>query len=53
MKIKITSDREPWVNNAPQALGAVVECSDADGQIMIDAGLADPVVAFISARVAK
>ena len=40
MKIKITSDRQPWVNNKPHDMGAEVETSDADGQLMIAAGFA-------------
>lgn len=40
MKIKITTARQPWVNSQPQDMGAEVETSDADGQLMIAAGFA-------------
>lgn len=40
MKIRITSDRQPWVNEQPHDRDAEVEVSDADGQLLIDAGFA-------------
>lgn len=51
MKIKITTDRKPWVNDAPQAIGAEIECADADAQILIANGFAEAVAK--PARVAK
>lgn len=43
MKIRITSKRKPWVNDAPQDFGAVVECSADDGKAMVKAGLAEEI----------
>lgn len=40
MKIKITTTRQPWVNNQPHDIDAEVETSDEDGQAMIAAGFA-------------
>lgn len=43
MKIKITTSRQPWVNDKPQAEGAEIEVSDADAKSLIDAGFAEAV----------
>jgi hypothetical protein len=40
MKIKITTDRQPWVNGQPHDIDAEVETSDEDGQLLIAAGFA-------------
>lgn len=40
MKIKITTARQPWVNNQPHDINAEVETSDAEGQALIAAGFA-------------
>jgi hypothetical protein len=40
MKIKITTDRQPWVNGEPHDIDAEVETNDADGQAMIEAEFA-------------
>lgn len=40
MKIKITTARQPWVNNQPHDIDAEVETSDAEGQALIAAGFA-------------
>ena len=53
MKIKITTDRKPWVNNAPQDIGAEIECDDADARALIDYGFAEPIAKQSAARVAK
>lgn len=53
MKIKITTDRKPWVNDAPQDMGSEVECSDADAKALIDNAFAEAVAKPAPARVAK
>ena len=53
MKIKITTDRKPWVNDAPQVIGAEVDCSDADAKALIDNGFAEAVARPTLSRVAK
>lgn len=40
MKIKITTDRQPWVNGVPHDRDAEVDVSDADAEILIAAGFA-------------
>lgn len=45
MKIKITTDRMPWVNGAPQVAGAEVEAEEADAAALIAAGFAEAVEA--------
>ena len=40
MKIKITSDRNPWVAGSPCAKGQEIEVDDADGKILVEAGMA-------------
>jgi hypothetical protein len=35
MKIKITTDRHPWVNGSPQAKGALVDTDDATAATLI------------------
>lgn len=41
MKIKITSDRNPWVNGTKCAKGQELDVSDADAKILIDNGMAE------------
>lgn len=53
MKIKITTDRKPWVNNAPQVIGTEIECDDADARALIDNGFAEAIAKQAPARVAK
>ena len=40
MKIKITTARQPWVNDQWHEIDAEVETSDEDGQLLISAGFA-------------
>ncbi len=35
-QIEIVTDRKPWVNDAPQELGAVVDVSDEDAALMVE-----------------
>lgn len=44
-KIKIISDRRPWVNGAPVDFGAEIETSAADADVLIAAGFAEAVKA--------
>lgn len=41
MKIKITTDRQPWLNDRPQAMGAEIEVSDADAAALVKLGFAE------------
>lgn len=40
MKIKITSDKNPWANGSPCAKGQEIELDDADGRALVEAGMA-------------
>jgi hypothetical protein len=40
MRIKITTDRNPWANGSPCAKGQEIDLDDADGQLLVDAGFA-------------
>lgn len=40
MRIKITSDRNPWANGSPCAQGQEIELDDEAGQAMVEAGMA-------------
>ena len=40
MKIKITSDRNPWVNGSPCDKGVEIDVDDAEGKILLEAGMA-------------
>jgi len=42
-KIKITTDRRPWVNGKPQASGAVMDVDDATADAMVLKGFAEKV----------
>ena len=41
MKIKITSDRNPWANGSPCAKGQEIEVDDETGKILVEAGMAE------------
>lgn len=43
MKIRITTDRQPWVNGQPHDNGTEVDVSNEDGQALIAAGFAEAV----------
>lgn len=43
--LEITTDREPWVNGVPQALGAVVDVDDETADAMVGHGFARIVAA--------
>lgn len=45
MKIKITTDRMPWVNGEPQPLGAEIDAPDESAKSLIEAGFAEAVEA--------
>tara|TARA_X000001036_G_scaffold80183_1_gene71876 strand:- start:1240 stop:1536 length:297 start_codon:yes stop_codon:yes gene_type:complete len=40
MKIKITSERNPWANGSPCAQGQEIELDDETGKAMVEAGMA-------------
>ena len=40
MKIKITSDRNPWANGSPCAKGQEIDVDDETGKAMVEAGMA-------------
>ncbi|BAQ90115.1 hypothetical protein [uncultured Mediterranean phage uvMED] len=40
MKIKITSDRNPWANGSPRVKDDEIELDDAEAKALIDAGMA-------------
>ena len=40
MRIKITSDRNPWANGSPCAKGQELEIDDETGAAMVEAGMA-------------
>lgn len=39
--IKITTDRQPWVADQPQTLGAEVDVSDEDAAVLVANGFAE------------
>ena len=43
MKIKITSDRNPWANGSPCAKGQEIELDDVDAKALIEAGMAEEI----------
>jgi len=43
MKIKITTDRQPFLNNEPKNMGDVVEVSAEDAATFIENGFAEEV----------
>jgi hypothetical protein len=42
-KIKITTDRRPWVDGKPQSSGAVMDVDDATADAMVAKGFAEKV----------
>ena len=40
MKIKITTDRNPWANGSPCAQGQEIDVDDETGKAMVEAGMA-------------
>lgn len=42
-KIKITTDRRPWVDGKPQANGATLDVDDATADMMVANGFAEKV----------
>ena len=40
MRIKITSDRNPWAAGSPCAKGQEIEIDDAEGKLLVEAGMA-------------
>ena len=40
MKIKITSDKNPWAAGSPCSQGQELEVDDAEGAILVEAGMA-------------
>ena len=40
MKIKITSDKNPWANGSPCAKGQEIELDDETGKMLVEAGMA-------------
>jgi len=40
-KIKITTDRKPWVNGKPQASGQIVDVTSDVADMMVDKGFAE------------
>lgn len=44
-KVKITTDRQPWVDDKPQPEGAVVEVDKATADILVGHGFAEIVAA--------
>lgn len=53
MKIKITSNRQPWVNDKPQPEGAEIDVTDADAKALIEAGLAEAAEAKVVKKAIK
>lgn len=45
MKIKITTDRKPWLNNEPQAMGAEIDVCDATAAALVKLGFAEIIEA--------
>lgn len=41
MKIKITTNRQVWVNDAPRNRGDEIDVTDADAKALIDAQFAE------------
>jgi hypothetical protein len=45
VKIRITTDRQPWVNGTPHPKGAEVDVSAADAHALIELGFAETIKA--------
>lgn len=50
MKIRITTNRQPWVDRAPRDKGEELDVSDEDAKILIDAGFAEALEATAAPR---
>lgn len=53
MKIKVTTDRKPWLNDRPLDQGSEIEATEAEAKILIDAGFAEIVEPAKAKRVVK
>lgn len=42
-KIKITTDRRPWVDRKPQPMGATLDVDDATADALVENGFAEKV----------
>jgi len=42
-KIKITTDRRPWIDGTPQANGAMLDVEDATADTLVANGFAEKV----------
>jgi hypothetical protein len=40
-KIKITTDRQPWLDGQPQEIGAICDASDDEASVLVSAGFAE------------
>lgn len=45
MKIKITTERQPWIGGKPQPLGAELEVAEDNGKQLVELGFAEIVEA--------
>jgi hypothetical protein len=45
MKIKITSDKNPWANGSPCAKGQEIDVDDETGKALVEAGMAEQMSA--------
>jgi hypothetical protein len=43
MKIRITTDRKPWLNGTPLDVGTEVNVTEAEGKAFIDLGFAEEI----------
>ena len=50
MKIKITSDRNPWANGSPCAKGQEIDVDDETGKALVEAGMAEAMGASTPKR---
>ena len=53
MKVRVISDRQPWIGGAPRIAGFEADVSAAEGKAMIDAGLAEEVKVAPKAKAKK
>ena len=42
-KIRITTDRKPWLNGSPLEVGTEVDATDADARTLINLGFAEEI----------
>lgn len=45
MKIKITTNRQPWVNNEPQPMGAEIDVAPEQADSLVKQGFAEVIAA--------